>query len=129
MKVAVTVWQERIAPLFDAAGRLALYRIEAGSATAVPVGEIALAGLAPAVRISRMMAAGVDVLVCGAISRPLERLVRSVGIHVISEATGPVADVLRALARDEWPAAASRRGAGHGLRRRRRRRFGGGSPE
>lgn len=50
-----------------------------------------------AARASRVTAIGVHVLICGAISWPLEAMLTSAGVRVIPQTCGPVDDVLRAF--------------------------------
>lgn len=50
-----------------------------------------------AARAWRVAELGVDVLVCGAIPRPLEAMLLSTGVEVILQTCGPVEDVLGAL--------------------------------
>jgi len=129
MKLAVTVWEDRIAPLFDTANRVALYRIAPGKAVPAPEGEIDMSLLAPGIRITRLMSEGVDVLVCGAISRPLQRLLESVGIEIIAGVCGPVHEILQTLAAGRRPETPFRgQGGGRGRKARWGRRFGGGPP-
>ena len=40
---------------------------------------------------------GADVLICGAISRPLDAMLSSAGVEVIPQTCGPVEDVLKAF--------------------------------
>ena len=48
-------------------------------------------------RARRVAELGADVLICGAISRPLEAMLLSTGVEVIPQTCGPVEDVLRAF--------------------------------
>jgi predicted Fe-Mo cluster-binding NifX family protein len=47
-------------------------------------------------RVARLEEQSVDVLICGAISRPLEATCWVAGIEVLSEVCGPVDDVIEA---------------------------------
>jgi len=60
-----------------------------------------LAGLTPAGRVLRLEALQVDLLVCGAISSPLEALAGARGIQVIALVSGPVDTVERIVARGQ----------------------------
>ncbi len=94
MKVAVPDWQGRVSPVFDVAEQIRLVDLEdqgdGGHA------EI-LGSTAPHQRARRMTELGVDVLICGAISWPLEALLVAQGIRVIPLICGEVADVVRAF--------------------------------
>jgi len=50
-----------------------------------------------AFRARRLTELGVHVLICGAISWPLEAMLVSAGVRVIAQTCGPVEDVLRAF--------------------------------
>ena len=49
-------------------------------------------------RATRLADLGVDVLICGAISRPLEAMLTSAHVRVIAQTCGSAEDVLRAFA-------------------------------
>ncbi len=93
--LAVPEWQGRVSPVFDVAGALVLVgqamdgqdtrRAESLGSTSVHE------------RARRLRQLGVDVLVCGAISRPLEALVASEGICVIPNICGPIDEVVAAF--------------------------------
>jgi len=66
MYVAVTVWQSRVAPLFDTARWLWLYEAQCGTwwqQVQLPVGS-------PAVKADFLQSRPLALLVCGAISEP-----------------------------------------------------------
>lgn len=48
-------------------------------------------------RSKRICELGVETLICGAVSRPLEAALLSAGVRVIPQTCGPVEDVLRAF--------------------------------
>jgi len=83
-----------ISPVFDVAQHLLLVDVEAGRELCRReelLNETNIAGRA--MHLARL---GVDVLVCGAISRPLEMMLVSGGTQVILHTCGPVEEVLRA---------------------------------
>ena len=99
MKVAIPQWQERISPVFDVACKLLLFevkqgRIETHRAVNIPAGNTSK-------RIEILHRLGVKILICGAISQPLEAAVISTGIWVISYTCGHVKDVLNAFLNGE----------------------------
>ena len=51
----------------------------------------------PTLRARRIAELGVNTLICGAISTPLEALLTAAGVRVIAHACGPVEAVLRAF--------------------------------
>lgn len=94
-RIALTVWQGRIAPLFDVAGTLLLAELSGDSVTERR--ETALPGNSgPLERVSFLTGHGVSVLICGAISRPVHRILADSGVEVISFVSGEVEEVLQA---------------------------------
>ena len=95
MKVAVPDWQGRVSPVFDVAEQVLLVdldREDDGSRRTESLGTTA-----PHDRAQRLAELGVNVLVCGAISWPLEALLAASGIRVIPLVCGKVEDVVRAF--------------------------------
>jgi len=130
MKVAIPVYGDYVSNVFDFAHRLLLVDIENGRETQRR--EVELESRLLPQRAAQLKALGVDVLVCGAVSRLLASMVTQSGIEVLPFVTGRVDNVLGAymtgqLVRPEfsmpgcWPGA--RRGFG---RRRRGCRWRGG---
>ena len=96
MRVAVPQYGARIAPVFDVARQLAIFEIENNEIVAeekVPVGTIYM----PA-RVSMLVDAGVDAVICGAISMPLLQMIEAAGIRVFPNIVGNVKRVVRAYA-------------------------------
>ncbi|MBI4200025.1 MAG: NifB/NifX family molybdenum-iron cluster-binding protein [Chloroflexi bacterium] len=119
MRLAIPVWDKRVSPVFDSAGQLLLVDIENG-------GERswrweAIAESVPIRRARRMVELGVNVLICGGISRPLAALLGASGIRVIPWRAGPVEEVLEAYRTGRLDEARWRMpGCGGGRRRHRR---------
>lgn len=125
MRLAIPTWNERVSPVFDVARHLLVVDVEDNAEVSrreAVIEEMSLAG-----REKQLADQGVDVLICGAISQSLERMLASVGVTVISNTCGFVEEVLRALlsgqltelgflmpgcrptARVAWPATTGRR--------------------
>ena len=68
-KAAFSIWEDRVAPVFDVARRVRI--VEADSGRVVAAADESLPEDAPAVRARRLADLGVATLVCGAISRPV----------------------------------------------------------
>jgi predicted Fe-Mo cluster-binding NifX family protein len=94
MRLAIAVWNDRVSPVFDAAGRLLLIDIEQGQERARQ--EEVLSDAFPSRRMRRLTELGVNALICGGISRPLVTLLAESGISVCPWTAGPVDKVLRA---------------------------------
>lgn len=98
MKAAFSYWDNRIAPVFDTAPRLRFVEVESGKIVRetkerLPEGE----SIQTALRLAELK---VDVLVCGAISRPLHTLVEAYGIEVIPFVAGELQEVIQAWIRN-----------------------------
>lgn len=96
MKAGLSVWKGRISPVFDVSRRLLVVEIADGAE--VGRAEHDLAVETPPARARRLAELGVDVLICGAVSRPLEAALAARDVHVIAQTCGDVEDVLRAFA-------------------------------
>jgi len=99
MKVAIPYWQGRVSPVFDVAGNVLLVDIADGREQARQ--NVALEASPPQARAAWLTATGVNVLICGAISSPLELAVSTSGIEVIGQTCGEVECVLAAFIRGE----------------------------
>lgn len=97
MKVAVTVWDERISPVFDSARTLLIVdiknkRINQSSYTSFdPLFEARLT--------EELKQLGVEVLICGAISEIHSNLIEASAIRLIPFISGNVTQVLEAYAK------------------------------
>ena len=94
MRVAVSVWNHRVSPVFDTARRLLLVDYE--DAEQVARAEEAIDEIPLPQRAARLSDLEVDVLICGAISRPLASMLSGAGIKMVPFVAGGVDDVLRA---------------------------------
>lgn len=95
MKVAIPHWQGRISPVFDVAGNVLVVEIDGGLEQARQ--DVVFDVEEHHARAARLTEAGANVLVCGAISRPLEMAVSAAGIEVIPQTCGEVDRVLAAF--------------------------------
>jgi len=94
MKAAFSVWNHRIAPVFDFARQILLVEVESGRVVgeaqeSLPVDPGTMKWL-------RLVELGVDTLVCGAISRPVQAMVAANGIRVIPFVGGDLQEVIKA---------------------------------
>lgn len=95
MRVAVPIADGRISPLFDAARRLLVVNVKNECEVRRTEDVLEESGLAA--RARRVAELGADVLICAAISRPLEALLLSTGVEVVPQRCGAVEDVLEAF--------------------------------
>ena len=94
MRVAVPVWENRISPVLDTASRLLIIEVE--NQREASRFEIYLDDQDLYRRCFRIQNLGVDILICGAISRPYFRRLMATGINVISGISGHPEDILKA---------------------------------
>jgi len=99
MRVAIPVHDGRISPVFDVARCLLVIEILNGEV--VGRNELAMQEPESLSRARSVVGFGVDVLICGAISRPLEAMLESAGVTVIARKCGAAEDVMRAFMADE----------------------------
>lgn len=130
MKVAVPVWGNNVSTVLDFSDSLLIVDFEGGrikDRLRVDFVEKTIVGKA-----ARLREHGVQVLLCGAISRPLENMISASGIRVVPFLRGTVDEVIEAYfsgrlqdARFVLPGCRQGRGGrGRGLGRRRGGRFG-----
>lgn len=127
MKVAIPAWAGQVSTVFDFAHSLLLVEVHGGRE--VSRSEIVLDENPSMLRAGILSRFGVEVLICGAISRPLADIVTRSGIEIIPFVSGRIDDVLDAFltarlddARLLLPGCP----AGATKLRRRQRRFRGG---
>ena len=86
MKVAVPEWQGRVSPVLDAASKVLLVEIEGQQQ--LQRQEAVLGPTNPWARAQALRQMGAEVLICGAVSWPLESALRSAGIQVTCNICG-----------------------------------------
>lgn len=92
MKIAIPIWNDRISPVLDTASRLLI--VEVNNQGERSRFEIYLDERDLSRRCLRIQDMEVDILICGALSRPLSRMLMASGIDVIPEISGKVEQVL-----------------------------------
>lgn len=115
-KIAIPHWQGRVSPVYDVAERVLLADIVSGNI--IRQGELLIGVDDPQSRSLLLASAGIEVLICGAISCPFELAVKAAGITLISQICGDIDLILRAyaagrLAYYRMPGCRGRRGQGH----------------
>lgn len=95
MKIAVPEWQGRISPVFDVAEDILLIDMEKNREKDRQT--IVLAKNTPWERAGLLRRMRVNVLICGAVSWPLEMALKAKGIQVISNICGQIEAVLAAF--------------------------------
>jgi len=130
MKLAMPVWNDCVSTVLDFADYLLVVDCESGTARGRSVTDFT--GITMAQKVARLRELGIQVLLCGAVSRPMERMIMASGIDVIPFLRGRVNDVLNAyfsggLREPAFMLPGCRRGTGFG-RGMGRGRHGHGRP-
>jgi predicted Fe-Mo cluster-binding NifX family protein len=97
MRVAIPLWQGRVSPVFDEAGRILL--VDVAERQEEHRQEVPLIARNPLERAQLLPRLGVDLLICGMISQTLQTALASAGIRVVPHICGSVEDVISALLR------------------------------
>jgi len=92
MRLAVAVWDYEVSPVFDFAHRILVVQCDDDEEQSRYRYEIPDESMAA--RAERLRELGVNVLVCGAISNPLAKMVSGMGITLIPWKCGLVEEVL-----------------------------------
>ena len=92
-RIAIPHWKGRVSPVLDAAAEVLVADIgvEPPERSVHTLGETYMPQ-----RVERLQDMDVDVVICGAVSNPLRRMIESAGIKVIPWTRGPVDGVLEA---------------------------------
>jgi len=94
MRVAIPTWQGWVSPVLDVARTLLVVDLDAGVERERRNESLTEVGV-PA-RVGRLQAMSINVIICGAVSWPLEQALTSSGMQVIPHVCGNVDEVLRA---------------------------------
>ena len=95
MNVAMPIWNGRVSPVFDTARRLLIVQFEDGAEVARAEKAI---GQDPLPRRAATLAElNVDVLLCGAVTRPLSTMLSGAGVTVVPFVSGGIDEVLDAF--------------------------------
>jgi predicted Fe-Mo cluster-binding NifX family protein len=100
MNVAIPIWNHRVSPVFDAARRLLIVPIENGEEQPER-NECILNESDFFNRVKQLQLLEIDLLICGAISKPLHDSIQNNGIKVISHVCGFVEEILEAYCTDQ----------------------------
>ena len=101
MKVALTVWEGRISPVFDVSREALVLTVEDGVVAALRNENIDTS--TPAQKVDRLMVLGIETLVCGAISEPLHCELTNKGVSVFGFVAGEIDEVVATFLAGELP--------------------------
>jgi len=94
MKIALSAWKGYISTVFDTADQMLVLEIDGADGQKRTMVKLSTGDAAG--RANQIKEMQIDVLICGAISRPLETSLISLGIKVHAFVRGPVEEVLAA---------------------------------
>jgi predicted Fe-Mo cluster-binding NifX family protein len=94
MKIALSIFKNSISTVFDAADHLLI--LEADGTNGQKRTTVKIGSADPANRMAQLKDQGINVLICGAISRPLQASIASLGIAVHPFVRGQVEEVIAA---------------------------------
>ena len=99
MKIGIPVWGDKISPVLDTASRLLVVETDGTQESSRFEAFLDDPGLSS--RCLRIKGLGVNLLICGALSRPFLRRLTASGIQIIPGKSGHPEDVLRAFLQGE----------------------------
>lgn len=94
MKIAISAWNGRVAPVFDVSRQIVVLEIKNGKI--VNQQEHDLEPIEPYARMTRLAELGIETLICGAVSRPLADMLIARGIRLIPFVAGETDRVMEA---------------------------------
>ena len=96
MKTAISIFDARVAPVFDTAREICLVERSASGAPSKTFCRFEDGDLQA--KVAWLVACGVQTLICGAVSQPLQHALAAAGIDVVSFVCGELDDVIAAQA-------------------------------
>ena len=97
MRLAIPVWENKISPLLDTASRFLIVEVDKRKEVSRYITPVVKKDLYE--RCMKLKENGVDVLICGAVSRELSNMIATSGIVVFPEISGMVDEILTAYSK------------------------------
>lgn len=94
MRIAITLWNNRVSPVFDVAGQAIIYEAEDGVASSEK--QLLLPQVHAVEKLACLREAHIDVLICGAISLESLFAANKIGIKVYPFIAGDVREIIQA---------------------------------
>lgn len=104
MKVALTVWDGWISPVFDVCQEARVLTID--RRVVISTTKVNLGNMQPLQKIELLVGMGVETLVCGAISETAHALTSPKGLKVIGFVAGEFEEVVKAFLSGKLPSRA-----------------------
>ena len=95
MKVAISAWEDRVSSVFEFSQRVVI--VELHGTGEISRTDVVLSELNGLARLAGLRVPGVDVVICGAISRPIAPAAEACGIQLLPYVMGRVDEVLDAF--------------------------------
>ncbi len=95
MKTVITVWNDRVSPVFDVAGQALLFDAQGAKVCSEQV--LMLSAALASEKVASLVELGTQVLICGAISRDAYSAASESGIRVYPFIARNVCEVIQAL--------------------------------
>ena len=92
MKLGISVWNNKISPVFDAAKTLRIFEIKGDRIEAQRDVDISSGNLVS--KASQVVDTGVKTIICGAVSRQFSSFLENYGVKLISWIRGDIKQVL-----------------------------------
>ena len=100
MKIAIPIWEDVISPVLDTASMLLIVEVEKNGREISRFKKY-LEEQDLVKRCLRIQGLEVDILICGAISRPFSTMLEASGINIIPEISGRTDEILEAYLRGD----------------------------
>lgn len=94
MRIAVPIWEDKVSPVLDTAAKLLI--LETLDKKKISRTEAFLNEPEISKRCFRIQKLDIDVLICGAISRPFSERLAAAGINIIPGISGAVEEIVAA---------------------------------
>jgi predicted Fe-Mo cluster-binding NifX family protein len=94
MRIAVPIWEDKVSPVLDTAAKLLI--LETLDKKKISRTEAFLNEAEIPKRCFRIQKLDIDVLICGAISRPFSEILAAAGINIIPGISGAVEEIVAA---------------------------------
>lgn len=95
MKAALTVWDGRLSPVFDVSRQALILVIDDGAVVARHSENIETP--TATLKLDRLTEIGVDTVICGAISEPLQHELAARGVKLVAFVAGDIDDVVESF--------------------------------
>lgn len=99
MKIAISVWKGRISPLFDSATNVFVYEI--GNTDEFSKRQIIFDEQSAETKADILLQNGIDLLICGAVSSDVERILSQKGIAVYAYLSGEADEIIEVIKANE----------------------------